>query len=84
MKKLIPKVTSYQDLANKAKTDERYQRLAIAAAENIGGPDCKGDYKKALQSLYDHWCSLVGEYGDDESDAEQSIVDEINFVRDCI
>jgi len=81
-KKLIAKVKSFSDLRAKAKTDERYQKLAIAAAENVGGPAT--DFEGAIRYLLGHVMSLVGEYGMDEDEAEETMLDEINFCRDCI
>lgn len=82
----FPKVKSFNNLFNLANGgDERYQQLCCAALENLGG---KGfgykDWQKAYSGLIDYVSSLVGEYGESELDAEQSILDEINFVRECI
>lgn len=64
---------------------DRYRRLAMIAAENLGGP-CD-DYKEALQTLEQNAMEVTKEYNElhadmDLVDGEQLIVDEINFVRD--
>ncbi len=82
-RKLIPKVTSLRELEGLAKLDPRYAALAMAAAENLGCPSCK-DAKQAVRELEDYLMALVGEYGESEDVAEKTLIDEINFVRDCI
>lgn len=70
--KLIPKVTSLMDLRNKAKTDDRYLRLAIVAADNLG-EKCS-TLEQAMR-----WLNTNA----DETD-EDGVVGEINFCRDLI
>lgn len=72
-KKLIPKVASLHDLEDKARVDERYRMLAMAASENLGGP-CR-TLNDAMQ-----WLHLNA----NETNSEQGVVDEVNFCRDLI
>jgi hypothetical protein len=69
---MMTKVKSLGDLRSKAQTDKRYEKLAIAAAENLGKKCDTLD--KAMRWL---------ETNAMETD-EDGVVDEINFVRDCI
>jgi hypothetical protein len=73
--KLIPKVKSLNELRNLAKTDERYAKLLLAGAENLGGMGYKKD---DLDGAYQYLCMNA-----DETD-EKCVVAEVNFVRDCI
>lgn len=84
---LIAKVTSLSDLANKCRLDEPgYRDLAAATVENLACDHMRhGEgWQADVQALVAHTGSMVGEYGMDEDDAESGLVDEINFVRDCI
>lgn len=87
----FPKVKSWHELYSLAEAgDERYQKLCIAALENLGGmiparrPMTPQDmkWKRAYSGLQDYIMALEGEYGD--NDAEKSVLDEVNFVRECI
>ena len=82
----FPKVKSFTQLRQLATAgDERYQKLCCAALENLGGePFGFNSWKQAYNGLLDFVSSMVGEYGESELDAEQSVLDEVNFVRECI
>lgn len=82
----FPKVKSFNDLKQRANEgDLRYQKLCCAALENLGGQAFGYiSWNQAYCGLIDYVSSLVGEYGESELDAEQSVLDEINFVRECI
>ena len=88
--RLIEPVTCLSDLAAKAKEDEAYQRLAIVALRNLGCEHLADSRRSVTKygayviGLYSYWSSLVGEYGIDEDQAEDDVVDEVNHVRDCI
>jgi hypothetical protein len=85
--KLIPKITSLMDLRNRAKTDTRYLKLAIAAAENLGGQVRRGkhlddpDSTDAAIALRDAMDML--NISANETD-EDGVVDEVNYCRDLI
>lgn len=65
----LPAVTSLYDLRQKARTDARYAKLAMVAAQNLGGMPTNLD--GAIR-----WFELsMMETGEDE----KSIVNEINF-----
>ena len=53
--------------------NEAYKRLALTAAENLGGSP-NGDLNKAME-----WLNVNA----DETD-EQGVVEEINFCRDLV
>ena len=84
VKAMIEPITSIRDLYERALTDERYQRLAIVAANNLGCPSSNDNWKQAFRCIERFAVSMMCEYEQDEFDAEQGIVDEINFVIDCI
>ena len=71
-KKLIPKVVSLYDLRQKAAADPRYERLALSAARNLGG-----DAKNLNDAI--RWLEINMLETD-----EDGVINEINFVRDCI
>lgn len=75
--KLIPKVTSLYDLATKAASEPRYVALAIVAAKNLGYEGMEG--REILFSNALNWLKMNA----NETD-EDGVVDEINFVRDCV
>lgn len=87
---MMSPVKSIGDLNKRCQDgDMRYQALAIVALSNIGGEHLAEegsgpDWEKAVFGLRQYWCSLVGEYGIDEEAAEEQLVDEINFVRNCV
>ncbi len=69
---MLEKIRSLADLQYRARTDTRYARLAMVAAENLGQP---GDtLPEAIQSLE----NCVMECG------EPLTVAEINHVRDLV
>jgi hypothetical protein len=70
--KLMPKVRSLAELRNLAETDERYKKLMIVSASNLGQPNA--NEQVAYESLEN--CVM-------ETD-EQGVVDEINFCRDLV
>ena len=82
----FPKVKSFDDLFSRSNEgDLQYQKLCCAALENLGGKAFGyKQWKLAYGGLQDYLMSMIGEYGESELDAEQSILDEINFVRECI
>jgi hypothetical protein len=71
-KKLIQPVKSIADLRQLAKTDKRYEQLAIISAQNLGGTSKTLD--SAIQWLLTNAM---------ETD-EKAVVDEINFCRDLV
>ena len=76
--KLTP-VTSLVDLANKARSDENYKKLAIESAKNLG---C-GEVHTVDQAL--RWIELNAMEVADQleeigEDAETSILEEINSL----
>jgi hypothetical protein len=73
MAKLIPKVTSLFDLRAKAQVDDRYAKLAIAAAQNLGGSQVD-TLDRAMRHL-----NLNADATD-----EAGVVGEVNFCRDLI
>lgn len=77
--KLIAKVRSLGELRRLAHDDERYARLALVAASNLGGGINAGaDPGVALaESL--RWL----ETNADETD-EDGVIAEVNFCRDLI
>lgn len=72
MTRRIPKVTSLGDLRQRAATDPRYERLAIVAANNLGGAAKNRD--AAMR-----WLATNA----NETD-ERGVVAEVNFCRDFI
>lgn len=70
--KLAP-VQSLAQLRSMAFRNEAYKRLALTAAENLGG-NPQGDLNKAME-----WLNVNA----DETD-EQGVVEEINFCRDLV
>jgi hypothetical protein len=71
--KLIPKVRSLSQLRQLASTDDRYRRLALVAAANLGGTPTE-DLNRAMSWLYTNANETT----------ESGVVAEVNFVRDCI
>ena len=69
----IKKVSTLADLNFLAQKDERYRKLMICAAENLGGV-VDGDSKKAYDILRAE--ALEGD--------EKSVVGEVNFCRDLV
>lgn len=74
---LLPKITSLFDLRRRAGTDPRYVRLAVVAANNLGGNVKDGDFNAAMR-----WLNTNATEAGDESG--EMIVAEINDVRDLI
>jgi len=68
----LPKIKSLSELYWKANTDKRYERLAIVAAQNLGG--FIHNFQQAKTWLDTNAL---------ETD-EKGIVDEINFCRDIV
>ena len=68
--------------ATPSNMSSRYQRLAMIAANNLGGRP--KNYKEALNELENQVMALEGEIimSDDCIDCERGVIDEINFVRD--
>jgi hypothetical protein len=66
---MIPRITSLADLSQKTATDPRYARLAIAAAENLGG-----DPANVADAL--RWLRLNA-----QETTEAGVVAEINHCR---
>jgi hypothetical protein len=81
--KKLPRICSIRGLRNLTesaeplKLRERYERLAILAAQNLGGDG--ENLEKAFETLVNN----ANETDSDEFDGEQGVVDEINNVRDC-
>lgn len=67
-KKRMGKVLSIGDLNHRAQTDERYHRLAMMSAQNLGGTP--KDLQEAIK-----WLNINA----DETDSETGVVKEINF-----
>lgn len=86
--KKLAKVKSLWDLKQKAKVDERYKKIAAAAVDNIAADGLRGkgpdEFENDVQALNSYLMSMVGEYGQSEDEAEEMLVDEINFVRDLV
>ena len=70
---MLAKVTSLFDLFNKAKTDKRYELLAIIAAKNLGGGI------KTLDEA-EKWLNITA---NDVGDC-RGVVEEVNFCRDLV
>jgi len=70
---LMDRVTSLYDLEDRARTDPQYEKLAKVGSSNLGGPSDTLD--AALRYL---------RMSAAESDSEEGVVDEVNFVRDCV
>lgn len=70
---MLAKVTSLFDLFHKAKTDKRYEQLAIISARNLGG---------SIQTLdeAEKWLNLTA---NDVGDC-RGVVEEVNFCRDLV
>lgn len=70
---MLAKVTSLFDLFHKAKTDKRYELLAIAGARNLGG---------SVQTLDEakKWLDMTA---NDVGDCA-GVVAEVNFCRDLV
>lgn len=69
---MLPSVHSILDLRTRALRNPDYKKLAISAANNLGG-DCK-TLDEAIR-----WLNINA----DETD-ERGVVEEINFCRDLI
>jgi len=69
----LKKVHSLSELRQLAFQDENYKKLALAAADNLGG-NSRGDLNRAMQ-----WLNTNA----DETD-EQGVIDEVNFCRDLV
>jgi len=92
LKKMLP-VGSFSDLYQRADGgDERYQKLCIVALNNLGcdhlanSPKWKSSpkWKAYFHGLKQYVEVLVSEYGETDGNAEKSVLEEINNVRDCI
>ena len=91
-KKLIAKVTSLNDLYQRANDNDDYKKLCIVALQNLGCEGLAEDNRKYHDAKWrSHWDglvtyvgSLVGEYGVSEDKAFRDVRNEINFCRDCI
>jgi hypothetical protein len=70
---MLAKVTSLFDLFHKAKTDKRYELLAIVAAKNLGGG------VRTLEEA-ESWLNLTA---NDVGDC-RGVVEEVNFCRDLV
>jgi hypothetical protein len=73
----IDKVTSLADLAFKAKTNKYYKKLAIIAAEYLGGYFEQKTYEYAINTLY-----RVARFNDPNSCL--SVVNAINNLRNRV
>lgn len=71
-KKLIPPVRSLGDLARLARTDPRYEKLAMTAASNLGSPAL------ALEAALRYLANEAMETDED------GVVGEVNFCRDLV
>lgn len=69
----LKKIHSLSELRQLAFSDENYKKLALAAADNLGG-NSRGDLNRAMQ-----WLNTNA----DETD-EQGVIDEVNFCRDLV
>jgi hypothetical protein len=80
----LSKIKSLRDLQFRAETEPRYKRLAMIAANNLGGP-CS-DFNSAMETLSINAMELEMEGTCPETecgiDGEEAIVDEVNNVRD--
>jgi hypothetical protein len=86
--KLIAKVSSLGDLRFKAERDPQYLQLAICGAENLGG-QVRLPREKAEPGDTDYMIALndamrVLNMNANETGSESGVVDEVNFVRDCV
>jgi len=72
--KLIAPVNSLNELNSKARKDIRYKKLAITAANNLGGNVKNDSLDDAIRVLRDNIM---------ETD-EDGVMEEINFCRDLI
>ena len=70
--KLIAKVRSVSELSMLARSDDRYARLAIVSANNLGG-DAKS-VDDAIRWLYTNASEV----------SEEGVIDEVNFCRDLV
>lgn len=74
-KKLIPAVRSISELYSLALRDDRYKKLALVSASNLGG-----NGKELKESI-----SFLTQVAlETEAESEGGVVDEINFCRDLI
>jgi len=69
---LVSKISSINDLYNRAIKDARYLKLALRSASNLGGSP-----RTLLQAI--DWLK-TNAMGTDE----QGVVEEINFCRDLV
>jgi hypothetical protein len=86
-KPTLSEVKSLSDLEQKAQKESRFKDLAHAAVQNLGCEHlCYGTdpFDRNMAALRAYWGCLCSEYGLDESEAEEQLIDEINFVRDCV
>ena len=81
-KNLLSEVRHLGDLRMKANADPRYQNLAMIAAQNLGASP--KDWKHALAELEEqaNCIESEAEAEGETIDGEQTITDEVNFVRD--
>lgn len=88
--KKLPLVKTWSELYKLcADGDERWQRVVIGALSNLGNPTlnynpAKGEplWRCAYFGLQEYIGALVGEYGETETQAEKSVLAEVNNVRD--
>jgi hypothetical protein len=69
---VIPKVRTLAELEQKAKNDPRYSSLATKAASNLGGPHAT--LAEAMRTLRMNAMEVD----------EDSVIDEVNGVRDLL
>lgn len=75
MPKLLPKVKTLGELGRRAREDARYAELAKSAARNLGAADRDAATARAALAYLDTNAMETSEKG---------VVDEVNFVRDCV
>lgn len=68
----LPKVTSLNELENLASENQRYQQLAIIAAQNLGG--ALNELEAAMRWLRTNAMETT----------EEGVVEEVNFCRDLV
>lgn len=80
--KLIPKVQSLSELYRLAARDDRYARLLIAAAQNLGGPD----FTKLHFPISPKQQAIARQWLDTNANetSERGVVKEVNYCRDLI
>lgn len=79
-KRLIGKVSTLGDLAERAQEDARYAKLLVIAASNLGGNFDAEDLSLAAQQRALRWLRTNA----NETNSEAGVVAEVNHCRDLI